>query len=58
MNKIFVCDLIMTILWIILGIGTIIVGPTRLTYGCVWIVLVFKYIYDLIEDKNLKNITI
>lgn len=58
MNKIFIYDLVMTILWIILGIATIIIGPTRIAYACVLVVLVFKYICDLIEDRNLTDTTI
>lgn len=46
----FVTDLIMLALWLAIGTLVLIVGPNRITYACVWGVLIFQYITKLCGD--------
>ncbi len=40
------------ILWLILGIATLITGKiTRITYGCAWACLLMEYLAKVIEGK-------
>lgn len=44
-------NLILLIMWAALGIFTIVIGPTRITYAC----LLFSYLADLLA-KTIEDI--
>jgi hypothetical protein len=39
-------SLALFILWLVTGIVTLIAGPTRFAYGCVWILLLINYLIE------------
>ena len=40
------------IMWFILGIGTLIIGPTRITYGCIWFVFLSNLLFDIVFGND------
>lgn len=46
-------NILILILWLIVGILTLVLGYiTKLTYGCCWAVLIFYIIGDILKDLN------
>ena len=45
----------MIVIWILIGLATIALGPTRLTYACVWVMLICTLILQKIGDRYEKD---
>ena len=43
------------VFWIILGIVILIAGPTRITYGCVWLCFLAEFGFRIYNDKKNKG---
>lgn len=55
MKKGMILDIVLLVLWILVGIWVLITGPTRVGYACVWICLIFEYIYKMLRDYYEDN---
>ena len=40
------------IIWFILGVIVLAVGPTRITYACIWVLYLFELLFNVIDDGN------
>lgn len=38
------------IIWFILGVIVLAVGPTRITYACIWVLYLFELLFNVMDD--------